>query len=66
MKIRNTIYLDHQATTPVDPRVFEVMRPYFLERFGNAGSINHAYGDEAREAIEVRRLHVSALAGHGF
>ncbi len=49
------IYLDSQATTPLDPRVLEEMLPYFTERFGNASSIDHLYGSDASEAVERAR-----------
>ncbi|HVW01560.1 MAG TPA: cysteine desulfurase family protein [Planctomycetaceae bacterium] len=55
------IYLDCHATTPVDPRVLEAMLPWFTERFGNAASINHAYGREAAEAVEAARQEVADL-----
>ncbi|MGZ4935897.1 MAG: cysteine desulfurase NifS [Halobacteriota archaeon] len=56
------IYLDHAATTPMTPKVLEAMRPYFLQRFGNPSSL-HAYGLEARKAIEEARNHVAQSIG---
>jgi cysteine desulfurase len=54
------VYLDNNATTPVLPEVFEAMRPFYLEQFGNASSIHH-YGQHARAAVEKARGHVAAL-----
>jgi len=56
------IYLDHSATTPVDPRVVEAMLPYLTERFGNASSV-HFFGQEARAAVDRARREVAALIG---
>ncbi len=54
------VYLDNNATTPVLPEVFEAMRPFYLERFGNASSIHH-FGQHARAAVEKARAAVAAL-----
>jgi cysteine desulfurase len=59
----DAVYLDYQATTPVDPRVVEAMLPYFTERFGNPHSTGHGFGLEAAEAVEVARGQVAALIG---
>ena len=56
------VYLDNNATTPVLPEVFEAMRPFYLEEFGNASSIHH-YGQHARAAVEKARASVAALLG---
>tara|TARA_R110002110_G_scaffold2756_1_gene13314 strand:+ start:62998 stop:64182 length:1185 start_codon:yes stop_codon:yes gene_type:complete len=57
------IYLDHQATTPVDPRVLDAMLPWFSETFGNAHSAQHAWGRQAADAVDVAREQVAALIG---
>jgi cysteine desulfurase len=54
------VYLDNNATTPVLPEVFEAMKPFYLEEFGNASSIHH-YGQHARSAVEKARASVAAL-----
>ncbi|MCD8339235.1 MAG: IscS subfamily cysteine desulfurase [Burkholderiales bacterium] len=55
------IYLDYSATTPVDPRVVDKMIPWLYEKFGNAASNSHAYGWEAKKAVEEARQQVAAL-----
>lgn len=49
------IYMDHHATTPLDPRVLDAMMPYFTEIFGNAASIDHDFGYEAKQAVDKAR-----------
>jgi len=57
------IYLDHHATTPVDPQVLAAMLPYFTEKFGNPSSRQHVFGQEAAHAVAEGRAQVAALVG---
>lgn len=57
------IYMDHGATTPVDPRVVSTMVPWLAENFGNPASRSHAWGWQAEEAVEKARGHVAQLIG---
>ncbi len=57
------IYLDHNATTPIDSRVLEAMMPYLATHFGNAASRNHSFGWTAEAAVETAREQVAALLG---
>ncbi|MDH4083873.1 MAG: IscS subfamily cysteine desulfurase [Nitrospira sp.] len=55
------IFLDNHSTTPMDPRVLEAMLPYFVEKFGNSASRNHAFGWAAEEAVEQARKQIAKL-----
>ncbi|WP_198373298.1 cysteine desulfurase family protein [Roseomonas rosulenta] len=57
------IYLDHHATTPVDPRVLAAMRPWWEENFANPASVEHVLGRAAEEAVEQARAHIAELIG---
>jgi cysteine desulfurase len=61
--VKGPIYLDSHATTPVDPRVLEAMLPFFTDRFGNASSRTHAYGQDAAAAVRTSREDVASLLG---
>lgn len=62
MRVKLPIYLDYNATTPVDPEVVAEMQPYFTAHFGNPSSA-HAYGERARDAVDQARARVAALLG---
>ena len=61
MTLKLPIYMDHHATTPVDPRVLDAMLPYFSQEFGNASSIDHIYGSRAHQAVEKAREQVALI-----
>ncbi len=63
LDLSRPIYMDYNATTPMDPRVLEAMMPYFTEKFGNPASRNHVYGWEAEEAVEAAREQVAKAIG---
>lgn len=63
MKNTSIIYLDYNATTPVDPQVLEAMLPFFRDQFGNAASRQHRMGCQAAESVEKARAHVAELIG---
>ena len=61
--VKTPVYLDYQASTPMDGRVLDVMLPYLSEKFGNPHSLSHAFGWEAEEAVEVAREQIAAIIG---
>jgi cysteine desulfurase len=63
LDLSRPIYMDNNATTPMDPRVLEAMMPYLTDKFGNAASRNHAFGWEAEEAVEKSREQVAKAIG---
>lgn len=62
-EIKFPIYLDHHATTPIDPRVFDEMMPYFTEHFGNASSLDHSFGYDASLAVQKAREQIASVIG---
>src|SRR4029453_535771 len=60
---KRRVYMDYQATTPVDPRVLEAMLPYFGERFGNAATRTRVFGWEGEEGVARAREQIAALIG---
>lgn len=61
--MKQPVYLDYSATTPVDPRVLDAMLPWFCERFGNPANISHSYGREALQAVQIARQQLALLLG---
>ena len=65
MMLELPVYMDNHATTRTDPRVLDVMRPYFSKRYGNAASA-HRFGQDAAEAVDVARDAVQIHGGYGY
>lgn len=63
MQMQEPIYLDHNATTPVDRRVLEKMLPYFCEVYGNAASIDHIHGNRAKQVVDDARQTIAKVLG---
>jgi cysteine desulfurase len=63
IEMKLPIFMDYHSTTPMDPRVLEAMKPYFVEDFGNAASRNHAFGWKAEAAVEKARKQIATLIG---
>ncbi len=63
MKIGDTLYFDHQATTPLDSRVFELMHPFLSVRFGNPHAVDHAIGWRTAQAVDRATAQVASLVG---
>ena len=63
MAIKTPIYLDYQATTPLDPRVLDAMMPYLTDVFGNPHSSTHAFGWQAAAALDIAREQVAGVIG---
>src|SRR5262247_3564801 len=63
MALKFPIFMDAQSTTPADPRVLEVMLPYFTEKFGHSSSRNHPFGWEAEAAVDLARERLQKLIG---
>lgn len=63
MTRRRPVYLDHQATTPLDPRVLQAMLPWLTEEYGNAASLQHAFGWTAESAVNAAREEIAAALG---
>ena len=63
MAVKTPVYMDYQATTPLDPRVLDAMMPYLTDRFGNPHSVGHRFGWEAEAGVDKARGDVAALIG---